>query len=258
MVQSVKCTWGVVVALAAAGVLHGTVVGLPEAEFLRRYPMASNGHVYIHNLYGDVRIMVWDREQVQVQAIRKSKDTRRADDARVLVDSSYESFTISTQYAASGLDRPSSVEYRITVPRNANLEHVKLINGGLFITGVVGTVHASSVNGDIQAEGLEGETEISTINGRLTADFARLGAETPISLSSVNGPIRLTIPAGSGPNIEARNLSGGIDSDVGRSWRAAGGHRMQVGGRAGGAQIRVHNVNGGIRIRSNPVTRSWS
>jgi hypothetical protein len=85
-------------ALAAAGVLHGTVVGLPEAEFLRRYPMASNGHVYIHNLYGDVRIMVWDREQVQVQAIRKSKDTRRADDARVLVDSSYESFTISTQF----------------------------------------------------------------------------------------------------------------------------------------------------------------
>jgi hypothetical protein len=247
-----------VLALVAGTALHATVVGIPQPEFRRIYPLAGNGHVVIHNLYGDVRIVAWDREQVQVQAIRKAKDVRRLDEVRIVVDSTYDSFTISTQYSSSDVDRPANIEYRIMVPRNANLEQVKLINGGLFISGVAGAVKASSVNGSIQVEGLEGQADLSTINGQLTAGFSRLSSENPISLSSVNGPIRLTIPAGSAPAIEARNLSGGIDSDVGQTWRAAGGHRMQAGGRKGGAQIHLHNVNGGIQIRSNAVSRSWS
>jgi hypothetical protein len=258
MVRRLKCTCGVVLALLAADALPATVVGIPQPEFRRVYPLISTGRVIVQNLYGDVRIMAWDREQVQVQAIRKAKDPRRLDEARIIVDSTYDSFTISTQYPSSDVDRPASIEYRIMVPRNANLEQVKLINGALFIGGVAGPVRASSVNGSIHVEGLEGEAELSTVNGQLIAGFNRLGSETPISLSSINGPIRLAIPAGSSPNIEARNLSGGIDSDIGQTWRASGGHRMQASGRKGGALIRVHNVNGGIQIRSNVVSRSWS
>ena len=261
MVRPLKYTSGVVLALAAGSLLNATVVGIPRPEFRRLYPLQSTGRVVIQNLYGDVRITAWDREQVQVLAIRKAKDARRLDEARIVVDSSYDSFSISTQYGAADVDRPASVEYQIMVPRNANLENIKLINGALVISGVAGPVKASSVNGNIRVEGLEGQADISTVNGQVTAGFSRLSAENPISLSSVNGPIRLTLPAGSGSNIEARNLSGGIDSDVGQTWRAAGGHRMQAGGRKGGAQIRVHNVNGGIQIRSNGEghsERPWS
>ena len=53
----------------------------------------------------------------------------------------------------------------------ANLENVKLINGGLSISGVAGPVKASSVNGSIRAEKLEGQAELSTVNGRLEAGF---------------------------------------------------------------------------------------
>ena len=40
------------------------------------------------------------------------------------------------------------------------------------------------------------------------------------------------------------------------SWRAPGGHRLEAAVNGGGAQIRVHNVNGGISIHSTWNRRS--
>ena len=248
-------------AIAAGNILNAGMAGVPQPEFRRVYPLNPNGRIVIQNLYGDVRITAWDRDQVQVTAIKKSRDTKRVSDARVVVDSTYESISISTQYAGVDAEHPASVEYRIMVPRNANLENVKLINGGLSIIGVAGSIKASSVNGSIRAEALEGQADLSTVNGLLEAAFSRIGSENLISLNSVNGPIRLAIPPGAGANVEARNLSGGIASDIGQTWRGAGGHRMRSVGRKGGAQIRLHNVNGGISIRSTPsgrTERPWS
>ena len=88
------------------------------------------------------------------------------------------------------------------VPRGANLENVKLINGGLSISGVAGPVKASSVNGSIKAEKLEGQAELSTVNGQLEAGFQRVSKCNPISLSSVNGPIQLSLPVGRGAQRE--------------------------------------------------------
>jgi DUF4097 and DUF4098 domain-containing protein YvlB len=256
MVGSLYGARAVLLALTAGNLLSATVVTVPQADFSRTYPLSPTGRIVIQNLYGDVHITAWDREQVRVTAIKKSRDPKRLDDARIVVDSTYDSLSISTRYAGVDAEHPASVEYRIMVPRNANLENVKLINGGLSIHGLAGPVKASSVNGSIRAEALEGHAELSTVNGQLEAAFSRLNGDNLISLNSVNGPIRLAIPAGAGANVEARNLSGGIDSDMGQAWRGAGGHRLQTAGRKGGAQIRLHNVNGGILIRSTTNGRN--
>jgi DUF4097 and DUF4098 domain-containing protein YvlB len=112
------------------------------------------------------------------------------------------------------------------------------------------------VNGGIKAERMEGQVELSTVNGFLDAGFQRISRCKPISLSSVNGPIEVSLPSGAGANVSAHNLSGGIDADFGRAWRAPGGHRLEAAVNGGGAQIRVHNVNGGISIHAHWSRRS--
>jgi len=134
------------------------------------------------------------------------------------------------------------------VPRNAVLESVALTNGRLWIDGLAGSVKASAVNGDIRAFKLGGQVELSTINGRVDAGFDRTSPAHPISLSSVNGPISLTLPTGADANVYAHARSGGIASDFGRVSRTPAGHRLVVKG--SGPQIHVNNVNGGISIRS--------
>jgi len=217
--------------------------------------------VTIQNLYGDVRITAWDRDEVLVEAIKKSDDPRQLDEARIVVNSSSDLVSIRTQYAGADAEQPASVEYRITVPRGANLENVKLVNGLLSISGLAGHVKATSVNGSIRAEKLEGQADLSTINGRLDADFDRISAANPISLSSVNGQIRLSIPGGAGADLYAHNLSGGIASAFGRPLRAASGHHLRARLHRGGAQIHVDNVNGGISIQAGShhhPDRSWT
>jgi hypothetical protein len=56
--------------------------------------------------------------------------------------------------------------------------------------------------------------------------------------------------------VSALNRSGGIDADFGRSWRGPCGHRLEAAVNGGGAQILVHNVNGGISIHAHWSRRS--
>ena len=241
---------GAILLALSAGMLNGSTLGFPRSDFRALYSLAPNGRVVINNLYGDVEITAWDRDEVLVQATKRSSDPRRLNDAQVVVDSSPELVSIHTQYTGADAEHPAIVEYHIMVPRSANLENVKLINGGLSISGVAGPVKASSVNGHIRAEKLSGQAELSTVNGRLEADFQRVSKCQPISLTSVNGPIRVSLPAGAAATLSAQNLSGGIDADFGRAWRAPTGHKLDAALNGGGVMIRVHNVNGGISIHA--------
>jgi len=179
--------------------------------------------------------------------------TTRLDDAAVVVDATEERLSVRTEYAGTDPREPASVEYRISVPRNANLDDVRLVNGALSIRGVAGPVKASSVNGNITAEALEGMADLATVNGQVEAGFERLRASQPISLRSVNGHIVLNIPQGAGAKLLAQNRSGGIEADLGRRTRQSAGHRFETVLGGGGASIVLRNVTGGISIHS-----TWS
>ena len=55
----------------------------------------------VQNLYGDVEITAWDRDEVLVRATKHSADPRRLDDAQVVVDSSDGMVSIHTQYTGA-------------------------------------------------------------------------------------------------------------------------------------------------------------
>jgi hypothetical protein len=240
--------WAVFASLAAANILNAKVTVAPRAAFRHLYALNREGRVTIQNPYGNVSVTAWDRDAVLVEAIKHSSDPHRLDDARVVVEPSADSLAIRTQYVGADAEHPTSVEYRITVPRRAHLEGVLLTNGQLSLDGLAGPVQASAVNGDIHAWKMGGETELSTVNGRVEAIFERTSPQNAISLSTVNGAIALTIPTHSGANLEAQNRSGGIASDIGRVARSGGVDRLVV--RGAGPRIRLHNVNGGISIRA--------
>jgi DUF4097 and DUF4098 domain-containing protein YvlB len=142
------------------------------------------------------------------------------------------------------------VDYTLTVPRNARLDKIDLINGALDVQGVAGEVRASCINGKLTARGLSGGVKLSTINNRVNAQFERLG-DLPIELSSVNGGVLLTLPSDSKAEIEASTVHGRISNDFGLNvndhrWV---GHDLHGQLGDGGARIKLSNVNGEIEIR---------
>jgi hypothetical protein len=249
-----QAIWAVLLSAIAGSTSSASVIRPPQTEFRHLYALPSNGRVVIENVYGDVSITAWDRDLVLVEAITRSSDPKRLDDAHIVVEPTADLLSIRTQYAGVDAQQPASVDYRITVPRGANLQEVKLTNGGLSLSGLTGSVKASAINGSITALKLRGQADLSTVNGGVVASFQSVSHAKPISLASVNGPIRLTIPSAAGPGVMASNLSGGIASDVGRVFRTGSGQRLVVKG--AGVQIHLHNVNGVISIHSHE--RPWT
>ncbi len=233
---------------------HGADTGVTE-EFHHTYPLTANGRVELQNINGDVHIAVWDQNEVKVDAVKSARNAERLKDAEIRIEASATSVSIKTHYSEqdqgwhNGQDNPASVEYTLTVPRNARLDAIMLINGGLDVTGATGEVNASCINGKLTARGLSGRAKLATVNGPMDANFSRLPADE-VNLSSVNGPVDLTMPSDAKARIEAATVHGGIDNDFGlhtNNHRFVG-HDMsgELGG--GGAEIRLNNVNGPIHV----------
>jgi len=230
-------------------------------EFHQSYPLSSNGRVSIQNINGDVRIAVWDQNEVKVDAVKKSYQREQLDEVKIEVINTADSVRIKTQYPErnqtfndEGSRRHNisvTVEYTLTIPRKAQLDSAELVNGSLDIEGAEGDVKASCVNGRIKANGLMGEVRLSTVNGGIEATIARLDEGKGVSLNSVNGNIVLIIPGNASAQVKANTIHGAITNDFGLQVNDGEyvGHDLsgQIG--SGGTRVRLNNVNGPISIK---------
>jgi DUF4097 and DUF4098 domain-containing protein YvlB len=230
--------------------------GSLSEEFHQSYQLSPKGRIKLDNINGAVHIAGWDRNEVKVDAIKYANSKERLDEAKIEVEASSSEISIRTQYPGHNHtfgdddgDNPATVEYTLTVPRNANLDEIKLINGPLDIQGVSAEVHASCVNGHLSARNLGGQAQLSTVNGRVEGAFDSVG-NSPVELSSVNGSVELTLPSDAKAEIEASTVSGGINNDFGLhvNHHRFVGHslRGELGG--GGTRIKLNDVNGRIEI----------
>jgi hypothetical protein len=230
--------------------------GALTEEFHQTYALSGDGRVELDNINGSVHISSWDQNQIKVDAVKYADTKERLDEAKIEVDSNANSISIRTHYPNhdqnwnwGSHNSPASVEYTLTVPRNARLDEIKLINGSLDITGVSGEVHASCINGRLEATNLAGHAQLSTINGRLDVKFDQLAGKS-VDLNSVNGSVDLTIPSDSNAEVEASTVSGNINNDFGlhvNNHRFVG-HDLSGELGHGGTRIRLSNVNGRIAV----------
>ena len=240
--------------------------GALSEEFHQTYAISADGRIELDNINGPVHISSWARNEVKVDATKYADSKERLEEAKIEIDSGNDYLSIRTKYPDhnnnwtwGSHNNPASVEYTLTVPRNARLDEIKLINGALDVTGVSGEVRASCINGKLEARDLAGRAKLSTINGRLDATFAQLPAQD-IELNSVNGALELTIPSDSNAEVEASTVSGGIGDDFGLpvNNRRFVGHDLRGEIGKGGARIRLSDVNGHIEFRHAKDGRALS
>lgn len=228
-------------------------------EFHQTYPLAASGRVSLSNINGSVRIAGWDRNEVKVDAVKRAYTPERLREAQIKVDANSGAIEIETEYPeyrwtsrdSERHENPATVEYTLTVPRNARIEEVNLVNGGIDIEGVTGPVHASSVNGKVAARGLSGPVNLSVVNGRLEATLDSLNASGAVNLSAVNGALVVTLPSDSNATLHADTVHGPISNDFSLPVREGEFVGRELAGRlgAGATRVSLSNVNGSIQIK---------
>lgn len=230
-------------------------------EFHQTYPLAAGGRVSLSNINGAVKVQVWERAEVKVDAVKSAHTAERLREAQIKVDASSNRVRIETEYPQSTLrwsdrdgerhENPASVEYTLTVPRGVNIDEISLINGDLNIAGVAGPVKASSINGRVAAAGLSGPINLSVINGRLEATLDRLNESGSVNLQSVNGPLVVTLPSDANATLRANTVHGSIRNDFNLPVRVGEYVGRDLEGRIGqgSADVRLSNVNGSVTVR---------
>jgi hypothetical protein len=236
----------------------------PEEKFTetfqQSYQLSSNGRVSLENINGNVRVEVWDKSEIKVDAVKSANMQEKLKDLEIKIDSSADSIRIKVKYPNttwSGKTKddwrrhnPGEVDFVLTVPRSARIDSIELINGNIDLKDLTGEVAASSINGKVTANNLTGDCKLSTINGKTIASFDRVDSGRNLSLGSVNGQVQVTLPSDLNAQIKASVVHGSISNNFGLNVRKGEyvGRDLQGVLGNGGARINLSNVNGSINI----------
>jgi DUF4097 and DUF4098 domain-containing protein YvlB len=240
---------------ALVALLCAALPGLAEEreEFHKTVAMDANGNFSLKNINGNVSVSAWDRNEVEIDAVKTASSEAKLHEARIEVTGSGHSVEVVTKYPDHANNNPATVEYAIHLPRGARLYDVNTVNGGIKIDGPRGRIRASTVNGDVEVWNADDELELSSVNGAVKAGLGNAG-KNRVKLNTVNGSLAVSLAEMANARVKAATVRGDIHSDlplqVERPKYAPG---ASVDGNlgSGGETIELETVNGSIYIHKS-------
>jgi DUF4097 and DUF4098 domain-containing protein YvlB len=167
--------------------------------------------------------------------------------------------------STSAASRNSDLQIWVPVKASLNLRGV---NGrGINVEGVEGDIDVDSVNGAVNLKDVSGTVVAHALNGKLTVSLKQVSRDKPMSFSTLNGTVDVTLPGDLAANVKVRNDWGKVytdfemavtsESEVKREQSGEGKPRYRVQvektitGKinGGGPEITFRSMNGTIYIR---------
>ncbi|MGB7763305.1 MAG: hypothetical protein WBL61_25945 [Bryobacteraceae bacterium] len=141
----------------------------------------------------------------------------------------------------------------ITVPADTAVD-LHTLNGNLSVEGVRGEVDTDTLNGHTELTGISGTVVAHSLNGPIHVVMDRVDPSKPLSFSSLNGSIDVTLPADLKANVKFKTLRSEIYSDFEIS---LGGPASTEKDNSGGLKFRLrfdNNFEGAINGGGVPVS----
>lgn len=114
---------------------------------------------------------------------------------------------------ASRIEGFYGIELDIAVPRSTRLELEMTDGGEIVVEDVTGEVDVANRNGSVSLAGLGAAAVVDARNGSITASFDQVDPELPMSFSTLNGSIDVTLPGETAASLRIRHTYGGVESD---------------------------------------------
>ena len=142
-----------------------------------------------------------------------------------------------------------SGDLEVQVPLKTNL-NLKTTNGrSILVEGVEGEIEVSNTNGSVMLNNVAGSVVAHATNGRVVASLRDVTPNKPMSFSSQNSNLDITLPPNAKANLRMRTNNGAIYSDFDIQLQPT---TPTVQGRPGGGGFRIETdrsitgtINGG-------------
>jgi hypothetical protein len=187
-------------------------------------PLQDPAHppvIHAHLMNGGIIVRGADRADVLVEArSRSSEELRekrpaRADGMKRLdlpgsagLDVTEDNNVINVRTTPN-----RAADLTVTVPRHSSLQ-LRCMNGGdILVEQVDGDIDAENLNGKITLKNVAGSVVAHSLNGEVTVSLDRVDATKPMSFSTLNGDIDVTLPDNLKANVRMKTNHGEIYSD---------------------------------------------
>jgi hypothetical protein len=229
--------------------------------------------VRISLLHGSIQVKGYDGKDVIVEGSPGRSDNNRAEPPagmrRIPMRSTgleAEEENNEVRISANGQSR--YIDLIVQVPRGTSLQLKSVNSREMVVDNVDGDIEANCTNGRITLNNVSGSVVAHSLNGGVTATLNQVRADKPMSFSTLNGNIDVTLPADVKARLKFKSNHGEVYTDFevktepgpttpveesrsdrrGR-YRVSGDRAVYGTVNGGGPEISFTTVNGKIYVR---------
>ena len=226
--------------------------------------VASGGQLEIRNVNGGISAEAASGPEVEV-TVQKKPRRGNPDELKIEVVRHAKGVTICAVYptppgspaneckpGGGRMNIPEGYEvtvaFEVKVPAGLRFQG-RTVNGGITAGTLSGDTDLATVNGSIQSAS-SGQVRAKTVNGSVTAKMGRTDWQGELELETVNGSVRVDLPASASTEVKGATVNGSIESDFDLEVKGRFGPKKVSGTiGAGGRVLNVKAVNGSIQLR---------
>lgn len=179
---------------------------------------AQPATIKVHLLSGNITVTGGSGSQVVVESSSGSREDRapsdlppgmhRLDTGRSGLDVEEDHNVVTVATGRSGGRGSLSIQ----VPVNSSLELV-VSSGHIDVSGVNGEMNINDTSGAITLTNVSGSVVAHSLNGPVTVNLDKVTPDKPMSFTSMNGRIDVTLPADTKARLRLKTDRGSIYSD---------------------------------------------
>lgn len=225
----------------------------------RTLPLHGTGSLEIETHKGSVKVSVWDRQEVEIQARIQAEpgtimDRRQFDGTEVRIASnSADSVRVNTYYpdsnwCCSDNGTNPEVRYTIRMPKTAKLT-IRDHRSETEVSGLQGPLDVTTHRGGVHLHALSGPLHLDNYRGDVQVDFASFTANS--SITTYRGTVELSMPRASRFDLQTNSgRRGSIATDFSVMARTLVRHGDGVHGtvNGGGPTLRIETERGDVRL----------
>lgn len=234
-------------------------------EYKTKLANAKDHKVTLDIDAGDIKIDGYNGDEVVIQASGYEAPPERAKGLKALYNSAVDNSGIGLAVtpSANGLKIEKAtrkqIRYTIRLPRKVAIlyQQTNWQQSNLTISNMDGDLEIRTNNGGIDLTNVTGPVVANTTNGEIKIVYSSLSQEKPSAISTINGPVDITLPASTRANMKLRSINGEMYTDFDLGIKSQKGGLSKVGGSSnidgttngGGVELELRTINSNIYVR---------
>lgn len=252
--------------LLLLGISLWASTGLYAQEYKTKLANAKDRKVTIEIDAGDLRIEGHNSDDVIIQA--SSGYQAPPDRAKGLkplynsaVDNSGIGLAITSENGGLRIAKANRkpIKYTIRLPRRVAVlyDQTNWFSANMTVSNMDGDLEIRTNNGNIDLHNVTGPVVANTTSGEIRIVYSSLSQEKPTAISTISGPIDITLPASTKSTMKLRSITGEMytDFDLGLKntkdgmAKVGGGNNIEGTTNGGGVEMQLKTISSNIYIR---------